>query len=100
MLGKLRDKMDTKVKIDVIVRDLEEMELLREIWRTEVKRGRFGIMKDERYFGIMWFAISFNRYTALMKGLHKRGYNLKALTPTCNINSIIKWDNKNHKERA
>lgn len=79
MLKKIRDFNDTKVCLVILVDDIVGLGILAEVI-TAIGRDRcvYELYKDDITAYMMEIRMPYNRYLAMMKGLQKRGWNLKS----------------------
>ena len=91
MLTKIRDFMDTQVCIVVLMDDIEQLCVLGEVIVSIGKeRLSYEVYKDDITAYMMELRMPYNRYLAMMRGLQKRGYNLKSETKVDIFNRMIK----------
>lgn len=79
ILEKIRDFNDNKVCIVILVDDIVGLCILTEVI-TAIGRDRcvYELYKDDITAYMMEIRMPYNRYLAMMKGLQKRGWNLKS----------------------
>ena len=91
MLTKIRDFMDTQVCIVILMDDIEQLCVLAEvIVSVDKERLSYEVYKDDITAYMMELRMPYNRYLAMMRGLQKRGYNLKSETKVGIFNRMIK----------
>lgn len=79
ILEKIRDFNDNKVCLVILVDDIVGLGILAEVI-TAIGRDRcvYELYKDDITAYMMEIRMPYNRYLAMMKGLQKRGWNLKS----------------------
>lgn len=91
MLKNVRDFLDTSVSMLILMDDIEQLSILSEVIVSIGKeRCTYEIYKDEITAYMMELRMPYNRYLAMMRGLRKRGWNLKAETSADIIQTMIK----------
>ena len=78
ILQKIRDFNDTKVCMVILVDDIEALSTLAEVI-VSIGRDRcvYELYKDDITAYMVEIRMPYNRYLAMMRGLQKRGWNLK-----------------------
>lgn len=91
ILEKIRDFNDTKVCIVILVDDIVGLRILTEVI-TAIGRDRciYELYKDDITAYMMEIRMPYNRYLAMMKGLQKRGWNLKMESKVDIFNRLYK----------
>lgn len=91
VLEKIRDFNDTKVCMVILVDDIVGLCILTEVI-TAIGRDRctYELYKDDITAYMMEIRIPYNRYLAMMKGLQKRGWNLKMESKVGIFNRLYK----------
>lgn len=91
ILEKIRDFNDTKVCIVILVDDIVGFCILTEVI-TAIGRDRcvYELYKDDITAYMMEIRMPYNRYLAMMKGLQKRGWNLKMESKVGIFNRLYK----------
>lgn len=91
MLSKVKDFFDTSVSMVILMDNVEQLLALSE---TIVSIGRerctYELYKDDITAYMMELRLPYNRYLAMMKGLRKRGWNLKPETKVYVFNRMVK----------
>lgn len=79
ILEKIRDFNDNKVCLVILVDDIVGLRILTEVI-TAIGRDRcvYELYKDDITAYMMEIRMPYNRYLAMMRGLQKRGWNLKS----------------------
>lgn len=91
MLNKVKDFLDTSVSMIILMDDIEQLSILSEVIVSIGKeRCTYEIYKDEITAYMMELRMPYNRYLEMMRGLHKRGWNLKAETVVDVIQTMYK----------
>lgn len=91
MLNKILDFLDSSVSMVILVDNIEDLNVLANvIVSIGRERVKYEAYKDEITAYMMEMCMPYNRYLAMMKGLQKRGYNLKAETKVDIFNRLIK----------
>lgn len=91
MLKNVRDFLDTSVSMIILMDDIEQLSILSEvIVYIGRERCTYELYKDEITAYMMELRIPYNRYLAMMRELHKRGWNLKAETSADIIQTMVK----------
>lgn len=91
MLNKVRDFLGTEVSMIILMDDIEQLSILSEVI-VSIGRERctYELYKDEITAYMMELRMPYNRYLAMMRGLQKRGWNLKAETVVDVIQTMYK----------
>lgn len=91
VLKKIRDFNDTKVCIVILIDDIVGLRILTEVI-TSIGRDRciYELYKVDITAYIMEIRMPYNRYLAMMKGLQKRGWNLKMESKVDILNRLYK----------
>lgn len=91
ILEKIRDFNDTKVYMVILVDDIEALSTLADVI-VSIGRERctYELYKDDITAYMMEIRIPYNRYLAMMKGLQKRGWNLKMESKVDIFNRLYK----------
>lgn len=91
ILEKIRDFNDTKVCLVILVDDIVGLRILTEVI-TSIGRDRciYELYKVDITAYIMEIRMPYNRYLAMMKGLQKRGWNLKMESKVDIFNRLYK----------
>lgn len=91
VLKKIRDFNDTKVCIVILIDDIVGLRILTEVI-TSIGRDRciYELYKDDITAYMMEIRMPYNRYLAMMKGLQKRGWNLKMESKVDIFNRLYK----------
>lgn len=93
LLNKIRDFMDTSVSMVILMEDIEQLTVMSEVVVSiGRKRCTYELYKDNITAYMMELRLPYNRYLAMMKGLQKRGWNLKMETKVGIFNRMIKWE--------
>lgn len=93
LLNKVRDFMDTSVGMVILMDNVEQLAVMSEvIVSIGRKRCTYELYKDDITAYMMELRLPYNRYLAMMKGLQKRGWNLKMETKVDIFNRMIKWE--------
>lgn len=91
MLLKIRDSLDTSVRMVILMDDLEQLTALAE---TIMSIGRdrccYELYKNEITTYMMELRLPYNRYLAMMNELQKRGWTLKSETKVDIFNRMVK----------
>lgn len=94
MLSKAKDFFDTSVTIVsmvILMDDIEQLTVMSEVI-VSIGRNRctYELYKDDITAYMMELRLPHNRYLAMMKGLQKRGWNLKTETKVGIFNRMVK----------
>lgn len=91
ILEKIRDFNDNKVCLVILVDDIVGLGILAEVI-TAIGRDRcvYELYKDDITAYMMEIRMPYNRYLAMMKGLQKRGWNLKSESKVDIFNRLYK----------
>lgn len=91
ILEKIRDFNDNKVCLVILVDDIVGLGILAEVI-TAIGRDRcvYELYKDDITAYMMEIRMPYNRYLAMMKGLQKRGWNLKLESKVDIFNRLYK----------
>lgn len=91
VLEKIRDFNDTKVYMVILLDDIEQLNILADvIVSINRKRCVYEVYKDSIAAYMMEIRMPYNRYLAMMKGLQKRGWNLKSESKVDIFNRLYK----------
>lgn len=91
ILEKIRDFNDTKVYMVILVDDIEALSTLTEvIVSIGRERCKYELYKDDITAYMVEIRMPYNRYLAMMKGLQKRGWNLKMESKVGIFNRLYK----------
>lgn len=92
MLNKIRDFMDTQVCMVILMEDAEQLKILMDtitsIGRKRCRHKLYVVDTITPY--MMELRLPYNRYLAMMKGLQKRGLNLKMESEVGIFNRMVK----------
>lgn len=93
ILEKIRDFNDNKVCLVILVDDIVGLGILAEVI-TAIGRDRcvYELYKDDITAYMMEIRMPYNRYLAMMKGLQKRGWNLKMESKVDIFNRMIPFN--------
>ncbi len=92
-IEKIRDFTDTKVSMVILMDDIEQLCALAEaIVDADRERFTYEVYKNEITLYMMEVRMPYNRYIAMMKGLHKRGWNLAQETKADIFNRMVKYE--------
>lgn len=93
LLNKIRDFIDTSVSMVILMDDIEQFMVISEVI-VSIGRERctYEIYKDDITAYMIELRLPYNRYIAMMKGLQKRGWNLKSETKADIFNRMVKWE--------
>ena len=91
ILEKIRDFNDNKVCLVILVDDIEALSTLTEVI-VSIGRDRcvYELYKDDITAYMVEIRMPYNRYLAMMKGLQKRGWNLKMESKVDIFNRLYK----------
>lgn len=91
ILEKIRDFNDTKVNMVILVDDIVGLGILTEVI-VAIGRDRcvYELYKDDITAYMVEIRMPYNRYLAMMKGLQKRGRNLKMESKVDIFNRLYK----------
>lgn len=91
ILEKIRDFNDTKVNMVILVDDIVGLGILTEVI-VAIGRDRcvYELYKDDITAYMVGIRMPYNRYLAMMKGLQKRGWNLKMESKVDIFNRLYK----------
>lgn len=91
IVEKIRDFNDNKVCLVILVDDIVGLGILAEVI-TAIGRDRcvYELYKDDITAYMMEIRMPYNRYLAMMKGLQKRGWNLKSESKVDIFNRLYK----------
>ena len=91
IVEKIRDFNDNKVCLVILVDDIVGLGILAEVI-TAIGRDRcvYELYKDDITAYMMEIRMPYNRYLAMMKGLQKRGWNLKPESKVDIFNRLYK----------
>ena len=91
ILEKIRDFNDTKVCLVILVDDIVGLGILTEVI-VAIGRDRciYELYKDDITAYMVEIRMPYNRYLAMMKGLQKRGWNLKMESKVDIFNRLYK----------
>lgn len=91
LIDKVRDCLDTSVSLIILMDDIEQLSVLSEVI-VSIGRERctYELYKDEITAYMIELRMPYNRYLAMMRGLQKRGWNLKAETLVDIIHTMYK----------
>ena len=91
ILEKIRDFNDTKVNMVILVDDIVGLRILTEVI-VVIGRDRcvYELYKDDITAYMVEIRMPYNRYLAMMKGLQKRGWNLKMESKVDIFNRLYK----------
>lgn len=91
MLTKIRDFTDTDVSMVILVDNVEDLDMLADVIVDIGKeRLKYEVYKNSDSTYMLEIRMPYNRYIAMMKGLHKHGYNLKPKSKADIFNKLIK----------
>lgn len=91
ILKKIRDVYDTKVQLVILVDDIVAFGVLTEvIVSIGCERCTYELYKDDITAYMVEIQLPYNRYLAMMKGLQKRGWNLKMESKVGIFNRLYK----------
>lgn len=91
ILKKIRDFYDTKVCLVILVDDIVGLRILAEvITAIGCDRCVYELYKDDITAYMVEIRMPYNRYLAMMKGLQKRGWNLKMESKVGIFNRLYK----------
>lgn len=91
LIDKVRDCLGTSVSLIILMDDIEQLSILSEVIVSIGKeRCTYEIYKDEITAYMMELRMPYNRYFAMMRGLQKRGWNIKAETVVDVIHTMYK----------
>lgn len=91
MLNKIRDFMDTDVKMVILIDTIEDFEILESVMRTiGLNRLNYEVYKDSITNYMLELRTPYNRYLAMMQELRKSGYTLKQETKVDIFNRLKK----------
>lgn len=91
MLNKIRDFMDTDVKMVILIDTIEDFEILASVMRTiGLNRLNYEVYKDSITNYMLELQTPYNRYLAMMQELRKSGYTLKQETKVDIFNRLKK----------
>lgn len=78
MLDKIRDFGDVSVSFVILFDDIDQLSIMADVIKSIGReRCSYEVHKDEITAYMMELRLPYNRYLAMMKGLRKRGWNLK-----------------------
>lgn len=91
ILKKIRDFNDTKICLVILVDDIVGLGILTEVIAA-IGRDRciYELYKDDITAYMVEIQLPYNRYLAMMKGLQKRGWNLKMESKVGIFNRLYK----------
>lgn len=91
LIDKIRDCLGTSVSLIILMDDIEQLSVLSEVI-VSIGRERctYELYKDEITAYMIELRMPYNRYLAMMRGLQKRGWNLKAETLVDIIHTMYK----------
>lgn len=91
MLNKVRDFLGTEVSMIILMDNIEQLSVLSNVI-VSIGRDRctYELYKDDITAYMMELRMPYNRYLAMMRGLRKRGWNLKAETSADIIQTMVK----------
>ena len=91
ILEKIRDFNDTKVNMVILVDDIVGLGILTEVI-VAIGRDRcvYELYKDDITAYMIEIRMPYNRYLAMMRGLQKRGWNLKMESKVDIFNRLYK----------
>ena len=91
ILEKIRDFNDTKVCMIILVDDIEALSTLADVI-VSIGRDRcvYELYKDDITAYMVEIRMPYNRYLAMMRGLQKRGWNLKMESKVGIFNRLYK----------
>lgn len=91
ILEKIRDFIDTKVELVILVDDIVGLGILTEVI-VAIGRDRcvYELYKDDITAYMVEIRMPYNRYLAMMKGLQRRGWNLKMESKVDIFNRLYK----------
>lgn len=91
LLSKIRDFYDTKVAMVILMDDLDQLGVLADVLVSiGTNRCSYEVYKNEITTYMMELRLPYNRYLAMMKGLHDAGWNLKPETTVDIFNRMVK----------
>lgn len=91
ILKKIRDFNDTKVCLVILVDDIVGLGILTEVIAAIGReRCTYELYKDDITAYMVEIRMPYNRYLAMMKGLQKRGWNLKMESKVGIFNRLYK----------
>lgn len=91
ILEKIRDFNDNKVCLVILVDDIEALSTLADVI-VAIGRDRciYKLYKDDITAYMVEIRMPYNRYLAMMRGLQKRGWNLKMESKVGIFNRLYK----------
>lgn len=91
MLNKVKDFFDTSVSMVILMDDEKQLLALSEVI-VSIGRERctYELYKDDITAYMMELRMPYNRYLAMMKGLRKKGWNLKPESKADIFNRMIR----------
>lgn len=91
MLQKIKDRMDTKVSMVILISTIEDFDMLANVI-VDIGRERllYDVYKNQDFTYMLEIRMPYNRYLAMMRGIQKRGYNLKQRSDVDIFNDLIK----------
>lgn len=91
ILEKIRDFNDNKVCLVILVDDIVGLDILTEVI-VSIGRERctYELYKDDITAYMVEIRMPYNRYLAMMRGLQKRGWNLKMESKVGIFNRLYK----------
>lgn len=96
MLTEIRDFMDYKVDMVILVDTDEELSVIKEVFKSiELSRLKVCIHNihiSNRTKYVVEIRMPYNRYLKMMKGLISRGYNLMPQSNVDMINKMFKME--------
>lgn len=91
MLDKIRDFGDVSVSFVILFDDIDQLSIMAGVIESIGReRCSYEVYKDEITAYMMELRLPYNRYLAMMKGLRKRGWNLKPESKADVINRMIR----------
>lgn len=92
-IKKCRVFTDTKVSMVILMDNIEQLGALAEaIIDADRERFVYEVYKNEITLYMMEVRMPYNRYIAMLKGLHKRGWNLAQETKADIFNRMVKYE--------
>lgn len=91
MLNKVKDFFDTSVSMVILMDDEKQLLALSEvIVSIDRERCTYELYKDDITAYMVELRMPYNRYLAMMKGLRKKGWNLKPESKADIFNRMIR----------
>lgn len=93
LFDKFKDFTDTKVAMVILMDNFDQLGVLADVLVSiGTDRCSYEVYENEITAYMMEIRLPYNRYLAMMKGLHAAGWNLKQETKVDIFNRMIKWD--------